>query len=208
MRRVNGRDSQGSPPWVWAMLVALALVTLTAGAIVGMVTTDERGAPAAASESQGQEAGGSPPPVGSSAPEAPTDVLPPTVSIPPITDIPGDTGFTGTLPGATDTVPTTTVPTTVPAAGSWPAGRSGWTVILASVAEAQGRADADAIAARASAAGLPSVGVLRSSDYSSLRPGFWAVYSGVYDTDAQARAALPQAQAAGFAGAYPRRVAA
>jgi hypothetical protein len=49
--------------------------------------------------------------------------------------------------------------------------------------------------------------VLFSSDYSSLRPGWWAVFSGVYDSDAEARAALPRAQSSGFPSAYPRRVA-
>ena len=43
MPPVDGHDDRpGSPPWVWAALVALALATLTAGAIVGMVTTDDR----------------------------------------------------------------------------------------------------------------------------------------------------------------------
>jgi hypothetical protein len=80
-------------------------------------------------------------------------------------------------------------------------------VILASVAQSQGRSEADAIAQRARAAGLPEVGVLFSSDFSSLRPGWWAVYSGVYDSDAEARAAVPRARSSGFPSAYPRRVA-
>jgi hypothetical protein len=90
--------------------------------------------------------------------------------------------------------------------GTWPAGQSGYTVIVASVPESQGRAGADAAAQRATAAGLPSVGVLRSSDFSSLRPGFWVTYAGVYTSLAEAQARLPQARAAGFSSAYTRRV--
>jgi hypothetical protein len=139
-------------------------------------------------------------------------VLPPTVPVPPITDVPTDTGITIPPLPETTTVPgTTTAPggtSTVPStSGTWPTGQSGYTVILASVAEAQGRTEADRIAQRATGAGLPQVGVLRSGDFSSLRPGWWVVYSGVYTTEAQARSALPQAQAAGFPSAYPRRVA-
>jgi hypothetical protein len=196
--------------------VALALVTLTTGAIVGMVTTDESSGQAAQSDTS------SAPPAGEASgtlPTIPTDVLPPTVPIPPITDVPTDTGVPApgiTIPPLTDTTittitttPTITTPTTTAPSGvgSWPAGRSGYTVILASVAESQGRSEADAIAQRATAAGLPGVGVLRSNDYSSLRPGWWAVYSGVYDSESEARAALPRAQSSGFPSAYPRHVA-
>jgi hypothetical protein len=193
--------------------VALALVTLTAGAIVGMVTTDESSGQAGQSDTSGAASAGESP---VAPPTIPTDALPPTVPIPPITDIPTDTGVTVpgiTIPPITDptatTTPTITTPTTTAPSGvgSWPAGRSGYTVILASVAQSQGRSEADAIAQRARAAGLPEVGVLFSSDYSSLRPGWWAVFSGVYDSDAEARAALPRAQSSGFPSAYPRRVA-
>ena len=50
MRPVDERgDQRGSPQWIWAALVALALVIVTAGAIVGMVTTDDDQGDAAAS---------------------------------------------------------------------------------------------------------------------------------------------------------------
>jgi hypothetical protein len=198
------RGPESSPPWVWALVVAFALVTLTVGAIVGMVTTKDD-APAAAPSDAGETTVLEPP--GETA-----SVAPPTVSVPGITELPEtgltDTGSTVTVPPAT--TPTTTVPpatTAPPVAGTWPSGESGFTLVLASVVEAQGRTEADAAAQRATTAGLPEVGVLRSSDFSSLRPGYWVAYSGVYDTDAEARAALATAVAAGFPDAYPRRVA-
>ena len=200
--RQGGLEPDPSPPWVWALLVAIALLTLTAGAVVGMVTTKDEGPAAAEPASSAATA---------DAPSPTTDVVvPPTVSVPPITETFPETGVTDVLPpitdpGATVTVPPTT-PTVPPAAGTWPAGRSGYTVVLASVAEAQGRTEADAAVQRATTAGLSQVGVLRSSDFSSLRPGYWVAYSGVYDTAAQARAALAQASASGFPGAYPRQI--
>jgi hypothetical protein len=190
-------DQRRSPPWLWAALAALALLVLVAGAIVGMVTTDDGGDQPATSESGAQALPGAPP--------AAATLPPSTVPVPPITDVPTESGIT--VPSITNT--TSTATTTVPAAGigTWPAGRSGWTVILASVAEAQGRSEADAVAQRATAAGLPQVGVLLSTDYSTLRPGFWVTYTGVYGAESEARSALPTAQAAGFASAYPRRIA-
>jgi len=187
---------------MWAALAALALLVLAAGAIVGMVTSDSGDDQSATSDT-----GVTQPAAGATT----ASIVPPvTEPVPPITSVPTDsvitvpsiTGTTTTATGTTSTV------TTTPAAGvgTWPSGQSGWTVILASVAESQGRSEADAIAQRATTAGLPQVGVLLSTDYPSLRPGFWVTYTGVYESESEARSALPAAQAAGFASAYPRQV--
>jgi hypothetical protein len=199
---VDAPKKPDTPPWGWAALVGAALLIITAGAIVGMVTTNDDGT------------GDSPPAAASDTGAALPPLLPPTVSIPPVTDLPTQTGGIETIPPATIpsvTTPTTTtptVPTTTSSSvvGTWPAGQSGYTVVLASVAENNGRSAADAAAQRATAAGLSSVGVLRSSDYSSLRPGYWVTYAGVYTTLAAAQSALPQARAAGFPSAYTRQV--
>lgn len=87
---------------------------------------------------------------------------------------------------------------------SWPAGFDGYTVALASD---RLRSDALGAASKASAAGLGDVGVVWSSDYSSLRPGYWFVWSGIYTTAGEAEVDVAQAEDAGFAGAYVRRVA-
>jgi len=197
---VDDPKDRDTPPWAWAALVAAALLIITTGAIVGMVTTDGDGDAAGAATTGLADTGSGLPPL-----------LPPTVSIPPVTDLPTDTGGVEPIPPATIptvTTPTTTTPTTTSssAVGTWPAGQSGYTVVLASVPEADGRSAADATAQRATTAGLSSVGVLRSSDFSSLRPGFWVTYAGVYGTLSTAQAALPQAQGAGFPSAYTRQV--
>jgi cell division septation protein DedD len=113
------------------------------------------------------------------------------------------------------TAPEPTVSTTTPAATTpagppngrtvWPSGRSGWTLVLTSYPKAE-RTTALATASRAAKAGLPDVGVLDSDNYSSLHPGYFVVFSGVYGSQARADAALRTARASGFAGAYTRPV--
>ena len=85
--------------------------------------------------------------------------------------------------------------------GDWPAGTSGWTAIVSSV---RNESDARAAASRLQSQGQPG-GVLFSTDHPPLRPGYWVVFSGTYDSRsealAQARALLPR-----WPGAYPRKV--
>ena len=58
----------------------------------------------------------------------------------------------------------------------------------------------------ASKAGLPQVGVLDSSRYSSLHPGYSVVFSGIYDSRSQADQAQAAANAKGFSAAYVRQI--
>jgi hypothetical protein len=91
----------------------------------------------------------------------------------------------------------TTVPPTTKIA-SWPAGVPGFTVVLGVI---PGKPAAMASATKIAATGIP-VGVLDSSDYSSMTPGDWIVFSGTYGTQAQAAAAAKQLKAKGQTGAY------
>ena len=61
-------------------------------------------------------------------------------------------------------------------------------------------------ARQALAAGLPQVGVIDSSRYSSLHPGYYVVFSGVYDSLSAAQTAASRAADAGYGNAYARRV--
>jgi hypothetical protein len=190
--------SRDSPVWLWAALLALLLVALVAGAIVAIAATrgDNEGGPRAVG------------PVVSTGPST-TDTVgiitqPPTVTInPPTTTF----GSTTTLP-TTTVGSTTTLSTTTTATGNvtWPAGKDGYSIFLKSVPTSEGRAKADAAAQRARNNGLSQVGVLNSSDFSSLRPGYWVTFTGIYDTQQQANAALPNARARGFPTAYTRPV--
>ena len=76
----------------------------------------------------------------------------------------------------------------------WPSGEDGWTIALASVPQTEGRAPALARAKAARKRGLDSVGVLDSSRYASLHPGYWIVFSGIYASEAEATSALEQAR--------------
>jgi hypothetical protein len=108
-----------------------------------------------------------------------------------------------TTPPATPPPPTpSSTPAATGGADSWPAGVTGWTVVLASAAS---RAEAQGVAARASSAGLQQVGILFSSNYSSLHSGYWVAYTGVLDR-AEAGARQSEARAAGFGDAYAREV--
>jgi hypothetical protein len=126
--------------------------------------------------------------------------------------VPAGTG-TGPPPAGTETGPTASVPTTAPTAPvpappppttsggltEWPPGQNGWTIVLASVPQSAGRAGAVREARKALAAGLTDVGVLNSSDFSSLHAGYYVVFSGVYNSESEVKAALGTAK-----GSYPQ----
>ena len=182
--------TRGSPVWLWAALLTLLLVALVAGAIVAVAAT------------RGDEEAGSSIPVVSTGPQT-TDTVgiitqPPTVTINPPTS---------TIIPTTTLSTTTSSTTTTSGTITWPTGRNGYSIFLKSVPTSQGRAQADAAAQRALDNGLTQVGVLNSSDYSSLNAGYWVTFTGVYDSESQANTALPNARSKGFPTAYVRRVA-
>ncbi len=115
---------------------------------------------------------------------------------------------TTTLPAPPE--PTSSTPTTPsgPPNGKteWPEGKNGWTVVLVSYPIANGRDTALQKAQDAAKKGLPEVGVLVSSRYSSLHPGYYVVFSGVYDSRELAQAGRRTARSNGFGGAYERPV--
>ena len=86
----------------------------------------------------------------------------------------------------------------------WPL-RNGYTIVLAAIPSMGGAKTARARALAAVAAGLPDVGVLDSSRFSSLHPGYWIVFSGRYRTLDEALAGLPRA-AKHARGAYAQEI--
>jgi hypothetical protein len=187
--------SRESPLWLWAALASLLLVALVAGAIVAIAATRD--------EKQGRPKTSIP--VVTTGPGT-TDTVGIVTQPPTITITPPSTTF-GTTTFSTTTFSTTTSGTTTSTANiTWPAGKDGFTIVLKSVPTSQGRGPADAAAQKARNNGLSQVGVLNSSDYSSLRPGYWVTFSGIYDTHQQAEAALPNARGRGFPLAYTREV--
>jgi hypothetical protein len=91
--------------------------------------------------------------------------------------------------------------------GPWPARGDAYTVVLASVAVGAGRGTAERRALELRLRGLKPVGILVSSQFRSLRPGYFVVYSGVYETRRAAQRALARVRAKAGRSAYTLRVA-
>lgn len=102
------------------------------------------------------------------------------------------TGGFATLPASTTLPP----PSEGNAAGiaDWPAGDDGWTIALATLPQTGGRRAARARARIAAKRGLATVGILDSSQYASLHPGYWVVFTGVYGSEAEATSDLARAR--------------
>jgi hypothetical protein len=104
-----------------------------------------------------------------------------------------------TATGGSATLPTTS---TLPAPAEdgpagiveWPAGEEGWTIALASLPQTEGRRVAVTRMRQARRRGLSPVGILDSSRYASLHPGYWIVFSGIYGSEAEATSSLPPAR--------------
>ena len=197
---VGGRYAEvwrrDSPIWLWAALAALLLVALVSGAVVALAATDD---------GKNSEPASSIPAV-STAPST-TDTVgvvtqPPTITIPPPTTTLSTTTFSTTTFGTTTFGTTTTTGSNV----TWPPNKDGFTVVLKSVPTSNGRSQAESAANKARTNGLSQVGILNSSDFSSLNPGYYVTFTGVYDTQSQANAALPNARSKGFPTAYVREV--
>jgi hypothetical protein len=91
-----------------------------------------------------------------------------------------------TLPAPSDTGPAGVV--------EWPAGEDGWTIALASLPQTEGRRAALVRVRKARKRGLSPVGIIDSSQYASLHPGYWLVFTGVFSTEAEATSALQPAK--------------
>jgi hypothetical protein len=165
--------------WLWVVLVLLAVAAL--GAVVAVVAS-----------------GGGASPVRTIVATEPT----PTAR-PPTQTAQEPASGTRTAPPRTETgarASRQTRPVT------WPQGRSGHTVVLGNEPVTRGREVALRQARAAIRAGLPAVGVLDSSQYASLRPGYYVIFSGFYRAVEAAQDAVEAAQKNGYRRAYEREV--
>ena len=173
--------------WVWPVLLGFVIAVAGATAAIVLADAGAENKPIVATE-------GGPPHLPTTAPETATVTLPGT--------------STSAGPPVTPTAPPPPT-TTARAPGSltaWPAGSGGFTVVLESLPARSGRSLAVERARAASRAGLPEVGVLDSSRYSSLHPGYFVVFSGIYGSLGQAQTAQAAAAAKGFRLAYAREI--
>jgi hypothetical protein len=186
--------------WIWPVLLFLVLtIVATAAAVAASASRDTKAAPVVATEPHV--------PVGPGVTRANVPTITQANTLP---TAPAPTITNGTLPQAPGAPSTSSVTTPTPtnpnALTFWPEGKDGWTNVLESLPVTAGRASAAARARAAKRAGLPAVGVLVSSQYSSLHPGYYVVFSGVYATQNQASAAVSSAHSNGFPDAYQTRV--
>jgi hypothetical protein len=79
-------------------------------------------------------------------------------------------------------------------------------VVLASIPLTASRSEAVAFAARAVRRGAHSVGIVNSSTHNPLRPGYYAVYSGLFATRPAAQQAATRIHRLGYTTAYVRRL--
>jgi hypothetical protein len=79
-------------------------------------------------------------------------------------------------------------------------------VVLESIPTSGGRSFAVARAGAAARSGLPQVGVLDSGSFSSLHPGYFVVFSGVYASRAAADQGRLNAAGKGYPAAYAREI--
>ena len=189
--------------WIWPTLLFLALTIVSTAVALAANAARQNSRPhtiAATLPSISVGPGATPTnvPVSTSANTLPVPTNQPTITTGPLPTAPGS---------GTGRTPTTTTPAANPnAIASWPADKSGYTLVLESLPVSGGRAAAVARARRAKANGLQTVGVIVSSQYSSLHPGYFVVFSGIYPSPGQAAAAVSAAHARGFPDAYQTRV--
>jgi hypothetical protein len=185
--------------WIWPVLLFLVLtVVSTAAAVAAGSSRNGAASTIVATDS--------PVTVGPGVTVTPVPTITQKSTLP---TAPAPTITSGTLPRAPGAPSTNSVTTPAPnpnALTFWPAGKTGYTNVLESLPVTAGHTNAAARARAAKRAGLPQVGVLVSSQYSSLHPGYYVVFSGVYGSQSQASAALSTAHAHGFPDAYQTRV--
>jgi hypothetical protein len=171
--------------WLWVVLVLLALAAFAT--VVAILASGE-----------GESA------VRTIAATEPTPTVQPT---PTVTAFEPTTAATTTSPATAETTTTTTRRAGPAAPIEWPAGRRAHTIVIASVpTTTTGREAALRHARAALRAGLRDVGVLDSSKFASLRPGYYVVFSGFYETVDGALAAVEAAKARGYPRAYEREI--
>jgi hypothetical protein len=169
--------------WIWPVLVAFVIAVVAAVVAIAATRDSGGGKTIVATTTQG--------PVGST-----VTTVGPT----------GPTSSTGTTTAPSSPPPPPPPPPRPNQLVSWPGDTTGYTVVLNSVPTSSGRAQAVRLARAALHSGLKSVGVLDSSRYSSLHPGYYVVFSGIFKSQAAAQDTLSNAQSSGYPSAYARPI--
>jgi len=168
--------------WVWPVLVGLVIaVVMTSVSIMVARGSDDDGKPVLVATDD-------------------TGLTTPTTET--LTETQPTTEETETPPTETEPPPTTTERKELV---EWPPSQSGYTLVIASIPTGSGRAEAIGKAREVLKSGLPDVGVIDSSEFSSLHPGYYVVFSGIYAEQRQALGAARRVQAL-YPAAYIRQI--
>jgi hypothetical protein len=176
--------------WIWVSLLTLLIAAAGAAAAIYLTQRDEAGGSVFIAST-------------TAAVKEPTPV--PSTTVAPTVD-------TTTLPTAPEPTTPAKKPKPKPKGAkngrfAWPKNENGWTIVLVSYPKTNGRPSALQTADRAARSGLRQVGVLDSSRYASLQPGYYVVFTGIYPGKPDADSAVATARQAGFGGAYSRQIA-
>jgi len=104
-----------------------------------------------------------------------------------------------------ETTPTATEPPPAPQLVDWPPSQNGYTIVIASLPASGGRAQAIRKAREVLASKLPEVGVISSGEFSSLHPGYYVVFSGIYADQRAALRGIGRVQSL-YPAAYMRQI--
>ena len=173
--RVRGR----LPGWLWPILAALLVAAVMTGIAILI--------------SRGSDGG----------PETIAATGPSSISTPSTETVP--TEPTTTAETETETTPTATEPPPAPELVDWPPSQNGYTIVIASLPAGGGRAQAIRKAREVLASGLPEVGVIDSGEFSSLHPGYYVVFSGIYPDQRAALGGVGRVQRL-YPAAYMRQI--
>ena len=188
----RGRFNSYPGDWIWPVLVGLVIAVAGATAAIVLGASNGGGGGTIVATTGGQ-------------PHTPT--TPPATETVALPSVPSGTPTETTPPPTSPPPATTAPPSSAPGLlTSWPASQNGFTVVLESIPTSAGRSFALARARAASRSGLPKVGVLDSGRYSSLHPGYFVVFSGIYGTRSEADQARVTASAKGYPAAYAREI--
>ena len=175
------RIGRRAPDWLWTIVAGLVVAAIMTGVAIAI--------------SQGGNSGRS----YLDARDTQSIATEPTDSVPTERTATGETEQT--TPTETEPPP----PPPKPQLVEWPPSQNGYTVVIASMPAAGGRAVALRKAREVLSSKLPSVGVLESGEFSSLHPGYYVVFSGIYDTQREAIDAVPRVQRL-YPAAYVRQI--
>ena len=167
------------PGWLLPILAALLVAAVMTGVAILISNRDDEG------------------------PEVIAATGPSSISTPTTETLPTEPTTTAeTEPEPTVTEPE---PPAAPQLVDWPPSQNGYTIVIASMPASSGRAQAIRKAREVLASDLPEVGVIDSGEFSSLHPGYYVVFSGIYDDQRAALRGIGRVQAL-YPAAYIRQI--